>query len=824
MTISYVASATADFTTSNSAVVSKPTGTAAGDLLLVHLFAPFPLGEWVTNFSYQEPRVLTAPDGDWWVVHASYANFEQITGPAPDFFTAYRQELSIVLAKIAGSSEPSSYTFTLVTNSATTGLPNGNTTTGALGISAWRGVHATSPIVSFCDKPNTQPEFSTPITDTSGQTTQPMSIPVSTGLAVLAYGCHWVLTGLHTPGAITDPSGSTNRYARSQSTNNTGGLSLASTAVSGGAVPAYTWAITTNPDNSTIQIGHVIVLRDAADTQTATWTTVATGWGAVNEAPSVQFQNDDPASIWTAELNFSSEWGDDFVIKRYTTTDGLEAASYSIENGNPNYATVDNAASLNVVTNDCPAESMYYSTYGTNEDSASYVWRLDAADLTLQAQSADLADAPRALRTGRTGTWSEQLIFTNHYGLGPANDVTNIMFRALDKTTLVEQQQLLLGAFFTAGELFDGVNYAACDFGNIDTDANGDVWMGVAYTPPSASPYPTYMLFKIDSTYTVTRYDLTTTFNPTLSNFVTIGRASVGYDGATGYLLLAGGDTYNYGPGGFGGASKLLVLWDPATTSVVGSFTSAYTEPSSPVSGYLGVSTGFLAEIQPGLTSDGANSSSPSVWVSAEAFVSPFAYAWLTEVGIPDLSPLQTLTLPAPFAWTTGAVLDVSVAPNRLWAWMYRFTPDDLASGAFSFSNHPDSESAVFGYLTLTGTATYSGTACGTPPAPPVLTCWEQDETIITLHGTDLAHVTSVMVSPSNNPYDGGAYHAPILAKSDTEIVVSILTNSLVFGWWFVKNTGGDWSAATNSPCTPLQLGSQTAWKTRRVWFDQLEP
>lgn len=713
MTISYVNSNTADFTATNNAVVTTPAGVQAGDLLLVQILAPWPLGTWATNFSYVERRTLTAPDSGWWVVDSWFNVYGTTTGPAPDFFTAYLYELHIVLAKVATGSEPASYTFNLNTLDIVTGLPSGTTTTGAIGAVAYRGVDTTSPIMAHYATYGASFNGYGTFAGITGASTLKFSVPVTNALSVLFYGARW-------PGAtgtIVEPGGVTERYNRAQSINNQGSISAADIPVTGTTSDVYTWTITANPDASCSENGHIIILRPASQPQGLTWTPIFSTGPSVNESPSLFFQNDDPQNIYTAELNFETIWGSDLIIKRLSAGSGAVQATFDLQSGNPNFATVDNAASINVIECDCPSNNLYFSTYGDDGTGPgsfpSYVFRLDTATLTQQAQSPDFEDAPRSLRVGRKGTWSGNSLFITHYGLGTSNDLANIMVRQLDKTTLIQQGQLLLGSFFTAGELGAGSTY---QFGNMDTDANGDVWLAVTFG--NQFNYDSLYLFKIDSSLVVTKYDLTDTFNPTHDPAILIGRASVGYDRKTGYLILAGEDTYNYGIGGFGGASKIIAVWNPLTASTLATFTSPYLEPTGLPPGFASTGNGYISEIHPSLFSDATNSSDPTLWVASEALSTPHTFSYLLQLSMPTLALRQTLTMPPGYSYAIDPTLDVSRQPNRLWVWLGRFNAPQLGNGIFELTNHPKSEQMTLFYLDFGGTATYTGAPCSSPPVP----------------------------------------------------------------------------------------------------------
>jgi hypothetical protein len=798
MAITFVAAQTADFTASNSATVTAPAGVAEHDLLLVHILAPWPTALSPLDADRQ---FLTAPTNDWWIVGIAMAD-------------TVRPALSVVLAKLATAAEPASYTFTIASD-----IP-ANTATGSIGISAWHGVDYTAPIIAAGATAFHSAGATPTITDSA------IGLPVTNALAVLISGCHWTLTGGHVIGAITEPASSTNRYTRNQSASNWGTIDLASRAITTGSTAAYAWTATTNPDSSLELYAHTVILRDTANAQGGTWARIlANEQYAVNEAPSLFFQADAPASIYSVNLGFDTGSGNDtFTVDKITTATQAVADTFVLQEGVQYYSAVENAGAINVIGCDCPDHNLYWSTYGTPDDAnVSYLFRYDTATLSDQQQSADFGDACRAIRVGRKGTWSENTVFVTHYGTGPTS-ASQVMVHYCDKTTLAITRTLTLGSFFSGGELAAAPNI---DFHSMDTDSSGDVWLGVRYFVYGVSNK--WYLFHLGSTGTVTRYDLSATMNPTVQLTSSATRIAVGFDRKSGYLLVS--DQHYYNHNADAPYTTVVLLFDPVGHTVIGSYTPTYAGLSGPVESY------------PGFISDSANSSASGVWIPYGGVIDSTVsggrernpeYSYLIKLALPGLTESQVITLPPGYARIIDAVLDLSVSPNRLWCWLSRYPYNSAFPWGFAgvtYTNQQGSADTLIGSelwtLTLsTETATYSGTPCG---ATPVITCYTLGtlggRDIATLTGTGLAGTTTVYVSPSNNINDGNKYQATILSKNDTTVVVALPNSTLGQGYWFLLLGDGTQSLGTNTPCTPpAYLAALSPWPTIRVWFEQLEP
>jgi len=119
------------------------------------------------------------------------------------------------------------------------------------------------------------------------------------------------------------------------------------------------------------------------------------------------------------------------------------------------------------------------------------------------------------------------------------------------------------------------------------------------------------------------------------------------------------------------------------------------------------------------------------------------------------------------------------------------------------------------------------------PPTPPSTTCIDLPGPVFqlpygTIHGANLGTTFKVLITQINNVYDGNAYNAPILDVTDTEVTVFIPNHTIGEGFWWLFTAGGlvpegivQISPGNNQLCTPF---GTSWWKTRKVWFESLEP
>ena len=786
-------------------VLTVPDGVEEGDIIFAHFGGNyFEIGgtAWITEEGWY-PLTNKIGQDDTDVTHAALSQY--------------------LFYKIATASEPATYRFTPSTN-------NDIVTEMSGALSVWRGVDRVSPIVAFYSVSNgLVSAYPFPTLEVS---TPALTVPVTDGQAIL-FGLTFPMVATGSAGEITyaqvnSPAGSTIRYSSLGEQDNGASppstqvivqvsLECADLPVTGGETDVFTWSTTyaNNSGSSNVVTnyvyGTVVVLRASADADPVTW---AVQGDPVMPNADVSLYTERQEGIVLSPNNSDNLYtiyganvlSPRMVIARYSRSLGTQQATAVIEGSYPVVTSFDNLPFA--ISND--DSGLFWSSEfeDTSPDNNSgRVYRYNTQTLTFETASDWLPDddAIIAQQCGTVGTWSENLLFGASGFFGSVGHGLYVF----DPLTLELLTEVPFTDFYPLENGF---------FTDMTVDCDGNAWVQGTGSK----------VFKVSEGYVVTAYDISATL-PTASGVI-------GLHPRLDALMF--------------GLADGVAIWDIQTQTVL----ATYTMPAYATS-LLQLKSSFMSQ-SVGVTHAG-------LWVSffrrdrvpfsGDSFYS-VPYAYIQKLNEDTLVVEATYVVPMGDGVQeyTSLALDTGVMPYRLWGWgIYSqsqfgptygltfpswFTTPQVPADEWAPGTNPTNTQLIHGrgfnyrmpvtadVPTVAGSG--SRVCAQIPVVVPVITCYDLDNidghSIVELHGTGFTLAIRVIVSPYNNPYGNDVYEAPILQiTSDTELVVSVPNPGIGQGYWFVFLSNGQMSNGTNQACHPF---TTSPWKTRKVWFESLEP